>query len=73
MKLLKKILGGSWKTSLLGIVLLLLGAWSFLVHWVPNQTIYFNIIYAEIPSIAVLAVGWLGIHARDHSHKDDVK
>ena len=60
----------SWRTTSLGIALLILGAWSFWVHWVSNQSIYFNIIYAEIPSIATLAVGWLGIHARDHKCKD---
>lgn len=67
----RKRLGPSWRTSLLGFSLILLGLWVGYVHWVPNQTLYFNIVYVEPPAIALLACGWLGIHARDQRAHDE--
>jgi hypothetical protein len=69
----------SWITKTLGIAAILLGAWSFYVHWVPNQTTYFNIVYVEVPQIGLMFAGWIGIHAADHRatkkhfHKHDLK
>lgn len=63
---MKKIFGTSWRTTALGVVLMLLGGWAFFVHWVPNQTVYFNLVYVELAPLAVIATGWLGIHCRDH-------
>jgi len=56
-----------------GVLNLLLGAWSFHIHWISSQSIYFNVFYAEIPSLGLMAAGLglvvagiIGIHAADH-------
>jgi hypothetical protein len=62
---MKKIFGESYRTTLVGILLIMLGLIAFKIHWVSGQSLFFNIFYAELPAIAIIACGWLGIHARD--------
>lgn len=57
-----------WITTTIGAAAMLLGGWAFVVHWVPSQTIYFNIVYVEVPQLAIIVAGWIGIHAADGRH-----
>lgn len=70
---LKRITGESWRTSLLGYTLVALGLWAFKVHWVPSQTIYFNLLYAEIAPIAIIASGVVAIMTREQRVHDKSK
>jgi hypothetical protein len=56
----------SWRTTGIGVALIILGAWAFKVHWDSAQSIYFNLVMVEPPQLAIIAAGWLGLHARDH-------
>lgn len=68
-KILVKIFGGSWRTTLLGLACLLIGLRSAWVLWVPNQSIRFNVLYVLPGSLAMMIVGWALIHARDHQDR----
>jgi hypothetical protein len=57
-----------WLTTTLGTCAILLGAWSFHVHWISYQSLYFNLVYGEVPSIGLIFAGWIGIHAADGRH-----
>lgn len=69
-KPLAKVFGPSWRTSLLGIVLIGLGVWAFILHWVPTQTVWFNLMYAEIAPIAIIACGVVAIWTREQRAHD---
>jgi len=58
----------NWRTTTVGALAILLGAWSFHIHWIHTQTLYFNIFYGEIPSIGLMVAGWIGLHAADHKN-----
>jgi hypothetical protein len=55
-------------TSLIGILAMLLGAWSFYLHWNHQQTVYFNLVYGEVPALGLFLAGWIGLHAADGRH-----
>lgn len=57
-----------WRTSLIGGAAMLLGIWSFHVHWNPTQTLYFNLVYGEVAQIGLIVAGWIGLHAADHKN-----
>lgn len=73
MKIINQSLGESWRTSLIGLGLIALGAWAFKVHWVPSQTIYFNLMYVELAPIAVMASGVVAILTREQRAHDKTK
>ncbi len=62
----KKILGPSWRTSLLGVLSILWGLWLAHVLWVHGQTVYFNLVYALNSPIIFILIGVGLCHARDH-------
>jgi hypothetical protein len=57
---------GSWRTTSLGVVSILIGLRSAWLVWVPTQTIEFNLFYVLPGSMALIILGWALIHARDH-------
>lgn len=59
----------SWRTTLLGLLAIILGIWSFSIHWVPYQTVRFNLLYAETAPLTMIILGWALLHARDHRCK----
>lgn len=63
---MRKILGTSWRTSALGLVAILWGLWLAHIMWVPQQTVYFNLVYALGVPILFVLVGVGLMHARDH-------
>jgi hypothetical protein len=66
MKLIKKLLGHSWRTSALGIVAILLGLRAGYLLWNTTQTFWFNVYYVETGPISLLIVGWALLLAHDH-------
>jgi hypothetical protein len=52
-------------TSVFGLGCIVLGAWVLHVHWVPTQTLYFNIVYVEPPALALICCGIIGLYAAD--------
>jgi multisubunit Na+/H+ antiporter MnhG subunit len=72
MNVKKHLHGRSWKTTTVGIIVIIFGLVAFSIHWVPMQLgtfkeLYFNLFYAEIGPIAILCAGFALILARDHS------
>lgn len=58
---------------MLGYALIALGLWAFKVHWVPTQTLYFNLLYVEIAPIAIIACGVVAIMTREQRCHDKSK
>jgi hypothetical protein len=61
----------SWRTTIIGIVLIILGTHGLFVLWRHEQTIWNNITRIELGPLAAIFAGWLGIHSRDHKCKDE--
>lgn len=55
-----------WKTSLLGVISILLGFWVMHVTYVPSNTLQFNIQYVWPGALALVFAGIGLIHAKDH-------
>jgi hypothetical protein len=68
-KLIIKIFGTSYRTSILGVVAILFGLWLMRVHYVPNQTLYFNVVYVWPVEFGIILAGWGLLHSCDHKDK----
>jgi hypothetical protein len=62
----------SWRTTILGVIAILIGLHAAQLVWVHGQTIWFNLFYVESGPLALIITGWGLIHACDHraKHKD---
>lgn len=66
-------LHSSRRTTFIGYGLIAAGIWAFKVHWVPGQSAYFNLMYAEIAPIAIIASGIVAILTREQREHDRKK
>lgn len=60
----------SWKTTTLGLVAIAIALWSMHDTYIPYQTVSFHVFHVWPGQFGLLFAGWIGVHARDHSHKD---
>jgi hypothetical protein len=65
-KILIKLFGQSYRTSLLGIASIAMGLRSWHLVWVHEQTVSFNVFYVGSGPLALIFLGWALLHARDH-------